>query len=154
MEQIESSVKHLPYSPAQVYAKLSDLRNVEELKQRIPPEALAEARSKGVNLDLDSVVCEADSITFPAPQIGQLKLAICDRTPERMLKFGFEGIPIEAHLWIQLLPSGESGSESRMKLTVRYDIPFFMKMMLKGKLDKMQEGVEKLADLLAIIKYE
>ncbi|MGI6219217.1 MAG: SRPBCC family protein [Bacteroidaceae bacterium] len=154
MEQFESSVKQLPYSPAQVYAKLSDLRNVDELKRRIPPEAMDAVREKGLSFDLDSVVCDADSITFPAPQIGQLRLAICDREPDKMLKFGFEGIPLDAHLWIQLLPSGEDGSASRMKLTVRYDIPFFMKMMLKGKLDRMQEGVEKLADMLALIKYE
>ncbi len=155
MEQFESSVKQLPYPPAQVYAKLSDLRNVEELKRRVPPEALDAMREKGLDFDLDSVVCDADSITFPAPQIGQLRLAICGRTPDKMLKFGFEGIPLDANLWIQLLPLEADGSSaSRLKVTVRYDIPFFMKMMLKGKLDRMQEGVEKLADMLALINYE
>ncbi len=154
MEQFESSVKHIPYSPAQVYAKLSDLRNVEELKQRIPPEALDAARQKGLALDLGQIVCEADSISFPAPQIGQVRFAICDREQDKTLKFGLEGIPLDAHLWIQLLPDGDSGAAARLKVTARYDIPFFMKMMLKGKLDKMQDGVERLADLLALIKYE
>ena len=140
--------------PAQVYAKLSDLRNVEELKQRIPPEALDAARQKGLALDLGQIVCEADSISFPAPQIGQVRFAICDREQDKTLKFGLEGIPLDAHLWIQLLPDGDSGAAARLKVTARYDIPFFMKMMLKGKLDKMQDGVERLADLLALIKYE
>ena len=112
------------------------------------------ARQKGLALDLGQIVCEADSISFPVPQIGQVRFAICDREQDKTLKFGLEGIPLDAHLWIQLLPDGDSGAAARLKVTARYDIPFFMKMMLKGKLDKMQDGVERLADLLALIKYE
>ncbi len=154
MEQLESTVKQIPYTPAQVYAKLSDLRNVEELKKRIPSEALEAAKQKGAAVNLDEVVCEADSIAFPVPNIGQMKLAICDREPDKTLKFGLDGVPLNANLWIQLLPGGTDACSTRMKLTVRYDIPFFMKLMLKGKLDKMPEGVERLADMLAMIKYD
>ncbi len=151
MEQHESSVKTIPYMPGQVYAKLSDLNNVEELKQRIPAEKLEEARTQGVNINLDDITCDTDSITMPVPAVGSIMLAICEREPEKNIKFEVKGVPVTANMWIQILPSGEEAS--KLKITVRYDVPFFMRMMLKGKLDKMQEGVERFADLLATIKY-
>ncbi len=151
MEQHESSIKSIPYKPAQVYAKLSDLSYVEEIKQRIPADKLDEVRFKGVNINLDEITCDTDSISMPVPAIGNVMLAVCEREPDTTIKFEVKGIPITANMWIQILPSGEESS--KMKITVRYDIPFFMKMMLKGKLDKMQDGVEHFADLLATIKY-
>lgn len=151
MEQHESSIKNIPYTPGQVYAKLSDLNNVEEIKQRIPSEKLDEVRAQGVNINLDEIICDTDSISMPVPAVGNIMLAVCEREPDKTIKFEVKGIPITANLWIQILPSGEDAS--KMKITVRYDVPFFMKMMLKGKLDKMQDGVERFADLLATIKY-
>lgn len=151
MEQHESSIKNIPYTPEQVYAKLSDLSYVEEIKQRIPAEKLEEVRAQGVNINFDEITCNTDSISMPVPAVGNIMLAVCEREPDKTIKFEVKGIPITANLWIQILPSGEEAS--KMKITVRYDVPFFMKMMLKGKLDKMQDGVERFADLLATIKY-
>lgn len=151
MEQHESSIKNIPYTPSQVYSKLSDLNYVEEIKQRIPVEKLEEVRAQGVNINLDEVTCDTDSITMPVPAVGSIMLAICERDPDKTIKFEVKGVPITANMWIQILPFGEEGS--KMKITVRYEVPFFMKMMLKGKLDKVQGGVERFADLLATIKY-
>lgn len=152
MEQHESSTKIIPYTPDQVYAKLSDLNNVEEIKSRIPADKLDEIRAQqGVSINLDDIVCDVDSITMPVPAIGSVMLAICDREPHKEIKYEVKGVPITANMWIQLLPSGDNAS--KMKVTVRYEVPFFMKMMLKGKLDKMQGGVERFADLLAAINY-
>ena len=53
-----------------------------------------------------------------------------------------------ANLWIQLLPT--SPYESKMKCTVGADLNFFIKQMAKKPL---QEGIEKLADMLAMIPY-
>ncbi|MFA6872395.1 MAG: SRPBCC family protein [Bacteroidaceae bacterium] len=151
MEQHESSVKTLFYSVAQVYAKLSDLSCLEELKQRIPVDKLDEARKQGVQIDLNEIICDQDSITLPVPKIGNIQLAVCERELNKTVKFEIKGVPVTANLWIQVLPCDEQ--TSKLKITVRYDIPFFMKMMLKGKLDKLPEGIERLADILAQIKY-
>ena len=95
--------------------------------------------------------CDQDSITLPVPKIGNIQLAICERELNKTVKFEIKGVPVTANLWVQVLPFDEQ--TSKLKVTVRYDIPFFMKMMLKGKLDKLPEGIERLADILAQIKY-
>ena len=38
MVQFESTVKHIPYSQERVYNKLSDLSNLEAIKDRLPQD--------------------------------------------------------------------------------------------------------------------
>jgi hypothetical protein len=52
------------------------------------------------------------------------------------------------NLWIQVLPV--TAESSKMKVTVKADIPFMLKGMVSGPL---QDGVEKIADALAMIPY-
>ena len=56
--------------------------------------------------------------------------------------------PIHLNLWIQLLPTSETAC--KMKLTVGADLNPFIKGMVAKPL---KEGVEKLADMLAMIPY-
>ena len=53
------------------------------------------------------------------------------------------------NLWIQILPVGEE--QAKMKVTIRAEVNMFMKAMVSKPL---QEGVEKLADMLSMISYE
>ena len=53
------------------------------------------------------------------------------------------------NLWIQLLPTSETSS--KMKLTIKADINPFIKGMISKPL---QEGLEKIADMLAMINYD
>ena len=53
------------------------------------------------------------------------------------------------NFWIQLLPTSDTAS--KMKLTIKADIPIFLKGMVSGPL---QEAIEKIADALAMIPYE
>ena len=46
------------------------------------------------------------------------------------------------------MPAGDS--QCAMKVTLGADLNFFLKQMLKGKL---QDGVDRLADMLAMIGY-
>ena len=52
-------------------------------------------------------------------------------------------------MWIQLLPVTDTSC--KRKLTVKGDIPFMLKAMVSKPL---QEGVEKVADMLAMIPYK
>jgi mannitol-specific phosphotransferase system IIBC component len=52
------------------------------------------------------------------------------------------------NLWIQVLPV--SDMTSKMRVTVKADIPFMLKGMVSGPL---QDGVEKIADALAQVPY-
>ena len=47
MANFESSVKVIPYSQERVYAKLSDLSNLESVKDRLPEDKRSEERRVG-----------------------------------------------------------------------------------------------------------
>ena len=64
------------------------------------------------------------------------------------VKFGAEGIPMDANFWIQLKELAPN--DTRIKLTVKADIPMMFKMMI-GK--KLQDGLDQAADMLAQFPY-
>ena len=64
-------------------------------------------------------------------------------------KFATEQSPIPFDLWIQVLPVTDA--TSKMKLTIKAELNPFIKGMVQGPL---KEGVEKIADALAAIRYE
>ena len=80
--------------------------------------------------------------------MGELSLRIIEREEPKCIKFEAVNSPIPANLWIQLLPVTET--QCKMKLTVRAELNMFIKAMVSKPL---KEGVEKLADMLAMIPY-
>ena len=64
------------------------------------------------------------------------------------MKFETEQSPMPFNLWIQVLPV--DSNSSKMKVTVKADIPFMLKGMVSGPL---QDGVEKIADALSQIPF-
>lgn len=137
MTQFESGIKMIPYKQESVYNKLSDLNNLEAVKDRIPAD-------KVQDLQFD-----ADSVSFSVSPVGKLALKIVEREPMKCIKFEAANSPIPFNLWIQVLPVGEN--ESKMKLTIKAEINMFLKGMVSKP---MQDGLEKLTDMLAMIPYE
>lgn len=158
MTTYESNVKQVHYPQAAIFAKLSDLSNLETIKQRAAePEFAERLRASGqVPEDKINKIVELaskleltpDSITVPDTPLGSIALRIVERDEPKCVKFAVEGAPVAANLWVQLLPT--SPYESKMKCTVGADLNFFIKQMAKKPL---QEGIEKLADMLAMIPY-
>lgn len=148
-----SSIKNI-YAPVErVYATLSNLENLRPLIERAQnDEALRERmRQAGQDNALDQlkdVEITADSIAIPAPMFGTISMRIIEREEGKCIKFETEQSPIKANLWIQTLPV--STNESKMKLTIDADIPFMLKAMVGSKL---RDGIEKVADALAMINY-
>ncbi len=136
MSQFESSVKQIPFSQERVYAKLSDLSNLESMKDRIP-----QGKVKDISFD-------SDTLTFSVDPVGKITLQVIEREPFKCIKFETTQSPLPFNLWIQLVPDSEQGC--KMKLTIRVDINPFMKAMVQKPL---QEGIEKMADMLAMIQY-
>lgn len=136
MTKFESSVKHVQASQEAVYAKLSDLNNLEHLKDRIPAD-------KVNNLTFDS-----DSLSFEVAPVGKITLQIVEKEPCKCIKFGTTVSPLPFNLWIQILPVTET--ECKMKLTIGMELNPFMKAMVQKPL---QEGLEKMADALSMISY-
>lgn len=141
MSQYESSIKHIPYSQERVYSKLSDLTNLSSVK-----DSLELVKDK-LNGKLEDMSFDRDSLTLKVQGIS-LTLRIVEREPMKCIKFEGDKTPIPLNLWIQILPEGDGNA--KMKVTIRAEINMFMKAMVSKPL---QEGVEKLADMLAIIPY-
>ena len=160
MAEYKSKVKTIPYPQATVYAKLSDLSNLEIIRENIDNPALREtvmqqAGDKVTSEQLDSIAehirslqITPDTLSGDAGPMGTITLRVIDREPQKTIKFALEGAPVSANMWIQLLPSGDSACA--MRLTVKADIPFFLKPMIGSKLE---QGVEGLADMLAKLPY-
>ena len=141
MAQYESSIKHIPYSQERVYNKLSDLNNLNSVRDRLD---LIKDKLDG---KLEDMSFDSDSLTLKV-QGFNLTLRIIELEPLKCIKFEGDKTPIPLNLWIQILPEGMDNA--KMKVTIRAEVNMFMKAMVAKPL---QEGVEKLADMLSMIPY-
>ena len=136
MANFESSVKVIPYSQERVYAKLSDLSNLESVKDRLPED-------KVQDLSFDS-----DTLSFNVSPVGQITLQIVERDPCKCIKLATTYSPLPFNMWIQLVETAEE--ECKIKLTIGMDINPFMKAMVQKPL---QDGLEKMVEMLSMIQY-
>ena len=134
--KFESSVKQVPYSQQAVYNNISDLTNLEKVRDQIP-----EDKVQGFSFDQDTV-------SINVAPVGELKLRICDREEPKCVKFETVQSPVPFNVWVQVLPVDEHAS--KMKVTVKADLNPFIKSMVEKPL---QDGVEKIADALAQVHY-
>ena len=135
--KFESSVKLIPYSQQAVYNNISDLRNLEKVRDRVPED-------KVQDFSFDQ-----DTVSLNVAPVGELKLRICDREEPKCIKFETVQSPVPFNVWVQVLPVDENSS--KIKVTVKAELNPFIKSMVEKPL---QEGVEKIADALAMVHYE
>lgn len=140
MTSFESKITHIPAPVEKVYAKLSDLNNLEALRNIIPADKMDKIKS--MNFDTDSCTIEVDPV-------GKVTFRIIDREPTKTIKFQAEQSPMPLYLWIQLLPVDAQTSKTR--ITVKADINVFLKPMISKPL---QEAVDRMADILTVIPYD
>ena len=156
MTKYESTVKQVPYQQTAVFARLSDLRHLEVIKDRMDDPAFQQAISAQVPADkveklretVKNLEFTADSVTVTNTPIGAVTLAIVERDEPKCIKFELQNAPIQGNLWVQILPT--SDYTSKMKCTIGVEANFFIRKMIEKHL---KEGVEKLADMLAQIPY-
>lgn len=153
MAKYESKVKQIAAPVEQVYAKLSNLENmrpfIEGAENNDALRTQIEAAGQDASMldNLKNVRLTADSIAIPAPMVGEISLRIIEREENKCVKFETEQSPISANMWIQVLPS-DGGT--KMRLTLKADLNPMIKMMIGSKLE---EGIDKFADMLAMIPY-
>jgi hypothetical protein len=135
--KFESSVKQIPYSQQAVYDNISDLRNLEKVRDRVPEDKVSD------------FTFDEDTVGLNVQPVGELKLRICEREEPKCVKFETVQSPVPFNVWIQVLPVDEQNS--KMKVTVKAELNPFIKSMVEKPL---QEAVEKIADALALVKYE
>lgn len=137
MSKFESSIKTIPYPQENVYRNISDLNNLARIRDRVPNEKIQE------------FTFDRDTVSVAVPPVGTISLRIIEREEPKCIKFETAQSPMPFNLWIQILPIDEK--TSKMKVTVKADIPLMLKAMVSGPL---QDGVDKVADALAQIPYE
>lgn len=135
MATFESSVRQIPHSQQAVYNMLSDLSNIDRVKDRIPADKL------------NDLTFDADSMSISTP-MGAVKLKIVDREEPKCIKFETEQSPLPFNFRIQILPVTDT--TCKMKLTIKAELNPFIKGMVSKPL---QEGIEKIADALQMINY-
>ena len=134
--KFESSIKQVPYPQEAVYRNISDLSNLEKVRDRIPEDKI------------NDFSFDEDTVTLNVQPVGELKLRICDREEPKCVKFETVQSPVPFNVWIQVLPVDENNA--KLKVTVKAELNPFIKGMVEKPL---QDGVEKIADALAQVHY-
>lgn len=139
METYESNVVEIQASAQQIFSKLSNLENLQPLLANLPAEATEKVKDIAVT---------ADTCQFTVENFGQMGFKIIDREPNKTIKFTGDNTPVEVYMWIQLVE--KEAYLSKMKVTLKADVPFMLKMMVGSKL---KDGVNQIATLLSKISY-
>lgn len=133
----ESKVYSTKNSAHTVYTVLSNLENLNRVKDLIPKDKVQELE------------IHQDHIRIKVDGLGQkVTIKIVDTILDDTIKFGFDNIPLQLNFWVQLKQLSED--DTRMKLTIKADIPMMLKMMLDKKI---QEGLEQAAQMLSSFPY-
>ena len=99
MSKFESGIKHIPHPQTAVYNALSDLSNLDKVKDKLPEDKIKD-------LSFDS-----DSLTIGAP-MGSVSMRIIEREEPKCIKFATEKSPIAANLWIQIVHDTRNASNA------------------------------------------
>lgn len=116
----------------EVYGKVSDLKNLEQFRDRIPKEYT-------VNFE-----CDTDYVQFRVAPVGDLLLRIVERGADK-IRLNVEKLPFKAEISMNI--GNVSPSETNIQLVLDADIPFFVKHIVGNKLE---EGMDKIADILIL----
>lgn len=136
MTEFVSEIKQIPQSDERIYAMLSDLSNLERIKDRIPQDKIKD-------FEFDS-----DSCSFSVSPVGKITFQIVDREPCKTIKFQTTNSPVPLFLWIQLKQVQEM--DTRMRLTLRAELNSFLKPMVSKPL---QDALDKISTVLASLPY-
>ena len=137
MTEFVSDIKTIPYSASCVYRVLSDLNKLEMVKDRLPMDKITD-----FTFDTDSVSFRIDPIS------SSVKFVVIEREENKLVKLKSEAMPVDVFLWIQLVAANPD--ETKLRLTTRAELNVFIKPMVEKP---MQEGVNKIADVLAVLPY-
>ena len=151
MAKYESEVKMVPQATCeQIYQKLANLETFRPVLESaadnpVIKQKLQEAGQDPSQLDkLKDVQLTNDSVSIPAPMIGSLTLTIVDREENRCVKMETTDSPLQATLWIQMLPVSAGGA--KIRCTLKAELNMIMKMLIGKKLEKV---IDNFADMLA-----
>ena len=109
---------------------------MEKVRDRVPEDKISD------------FTFDEDTVSLNVPPVGEIKLRVVDREEPKCVKFEAVQSPVPFNVWVQVLPVDEQNA--KMKVTVGAELNPFIKSMVEKPL---QDGVEKIADALAQVKY-
>lgn len=146
MTKYVSDIKIIQNNQEIVYNYLSNFENLSKYVN----EGLLEKMTEQVpQLKISNFESDADSCRFEIGGMGQAEIRIIEREAPKNIKISSSGsMPVEIVFWIQLLPVGPY--ESKLRLTLNAEMSMMIKMMVNSKLE---EGINRMADMLAALPY-
>lgn len=152
MAKYESKVKEVNALQENVFNRLSDLSQLQAMKDSMPQEMKAQIKAKldeetQGKMQFSNFCFTTDTASFNAAGMN-VCIRIVDREPFKCVKFAADNSPIAFTIWVQMLPAGPYTTKIRVTLDV--DIPFFLRPMIGGKLDG---AADQIAEMLTRIPY-
>ena len=152
MARYESKVVTVNALQDSVYNRYADLSALQVMKDNMPAEmkqqikAKLEEQGQG-KVHISNVRFDADTARFSVNGMDAC-IRIVEREQPKCVKFSAENSPVPATVWIQMLPA--SAYETKIRVTLDVDIPFYLRPMVGNKLDK---AADMIAEALTKIPY-
>lgn len=131
-----STLRPIPFSREQVYGSLSDFDHLGHLKDSLNDDRLQGVRFSG------------DTLSFEAPMVGAVQLRVVERREPEQIRLKSENSPLPFTFEINLTADGASSCSLQLGLAA--DLNPFVRGVVGGKL---QQALEKMADMLAVLDY-
>lgn len=133
MATYKSDEVTLKASAQQVYDKLSDMKSLRTLLDRLPEDQIpADKREM-----LDSIKITDNTIELPGGPVGSIRLKVAERVEPTLLKMRGEGTPVPLSLQLNIHPVDDFSS--RVQAQVDLEIPAMLRPMISGPMQKMTE---------------
>lgn len=147
LSKYTSEVKLINHNEQVVFNYLSDFQNlssylnsglIEKITEKIP------------QIKITDFASDHDSCRFNITGVGLAEIRIVNREPFKTIKVESSGgLPVSFTFWIQLM--AVDNFQTKMRLTLHVEMSMLIKMMAGNKLE---EGIDKLADTLSMLPYQ
>ena len=129
---VESKVGKILRPAEEIYAILSDFRKIESL---VPKD------------QVKNFTATEDTCSFEIEKAGTMEIKIINREPFALIKYtGGGSIPLQFFFWVQLKEAAPG--DTRLKLTLKAEIPQMMQFMVKGKIEKaLNDLIDKISTM-------
>lgn len=147
LNKYTSDVKLLNHNQQLVFNYLS---NFENLSSYLNAGLIEKITEKVPQIKITDFQSDQDSCNFNVTGLGVAEIKIVKREPFKTIKVESSGgLPLSFTFWIQLIPVDQF--QTKMRLTLHAEMSMMIKMMAGNKLE---EGVDKLADTLSKLPYQ
>jgi carbon monoxide dehydrogenase subunit G len=147
LNKYTSSTKVINHNEQVVFNYLSNFNN---LSQYLNSGLIEKITEKIPQIKISDFSSDQDSCKFNITGLGLAEIRIINREPFKTIKVESSGgLPLSFTFWIQLMPI--DSYQTKMRLTLHAEMSMMIKMMAG---EKLEEGINKLADTLAGLPYK